>query len=121
MNHPHDEAIEALLRKEFDGPVSDEGFSERVMHRLRSDLSLTLSEDPPMVAIAVDARARVQPLLAEVTAMPCRGLVTLERTRQAASLRTSGTRIADRIGSRTPLGLSTCSAVLVGIVVTSHV
>jgi len=34
MNHPHDDAIEALLRKQFDGPVSDEGFSERVMQRL---------------------------------------------------------------------------------------
>ena len=34
MSHPNDDAIEALLRKQFDGPVSDEGFSERVMQRL---------------------------------------------------------------------------------------
>jgi len=34
MSHPHDDAIEALLRKQFDGPVRDEGFSERVMQRL---------------------------------------------------------------------------------------
>lgn len=34
MNHPHDDAIEALLRKQFDGPVPDDGFSEQVMQRL---------------------------------------------------------------------------------------
>lgn len=34
MNHPHDDAIEALLRKQFDGPVTDDGFSGRVMQRL---------------------------------------------------------------------------------------
>jgi hypothetical protein len=34
MSHQHDDAIEALLRKQFDGPVSDEGFSERVLRRL---------------------------------------------------------------------------------------
>ena len=34
MNDPHDEAIEALLRRQFEGVVPDEGFSERVMQRL---------------------------------------------------------------------------------------
>jgi len=34
MSHQHDDAIEALLRKQFDGPVSDDGFSERVMRLL---------------------------------------------------------------------------------------
>lgn len=34
MNHELDDAIEALLRKQFDGPVRDEGFSRRVMQRL---------------------------------------------------------------------------------------
>jgi len=34
MSHSNDDAIEALLRKQFDGPVADEGFSERVMGRL---------------------------------------------------------------------------------------
>lgn len=34
MNHPHDDAIEALLRQQFDGPVPDDGFSGRVMQRL---------------------------------------------------------------------------------------
>lgn len=34
MNDPSDDAIEALLRKQFDGPVPDAGFSDRVMQRL---------------------------------------------------------------------------------------
>jgi hypothetical protein len=34
MSHSHDDEIEALLRKQFDGPVPDDGFSERVMQRL---------------------------------------------------------------------------------------
>lgn len=34
MSEPTDDAIEALLRKQFAGPVRDEGFSERVMQNL---------------------------------------------------------------------------------------
>lgn len=34
MNDPHDDAIEALLRRQFEGPVADDGFSERVMQSL---------------------------------------------------------------------------------------
>lgn len=34
MNPRSDEAIEALLRAQFDGPVPDEGFSARVMQVL---------------------------------------------------------------------------------------
>lgn len=34
MNDVHDDQIEALLRRGFDGPVPDAGFSERVMRRL---------------------------------------------------------------------------------------
>lgn len=34
MNQSRDDAIEALLRKQFDGPVADEGFSQRLMQRL---------------------------------------------------------------------------------------
>ncbi|HET7663804.1 MAG TPA: hypothetical protein VFK31_09215 [Rhodanobacteraceae bacterium] len=34
MSCTQDDAIEALLRKQFDGPVSDEGFSQRLMERL---------------------------------------------------------------------------------------
>lgn len=34
MNPIHDEEIDALLRRSFDGPTADDGFSERVMQRL---------------------------------------------------------------------------------------
>ncbi|HEY3521147.1 MAG TPA: hypothetical protein VGK80_08915 [Rhodanobacteraceae bacterium] len=34
MNHDRNDAIEALLRKQFEGPVPDEGFSRRLMQRL---------------------------------------------------------------------------------------
>ncbi len=34
MNHPDDNEIEALLRTQFDGSVSDDGFSDRVMLQL---------------------------------------------------------------------------------------
>ncbi len=54
-----------------------EGFGAR--HRPRSDRSLTLSEDLPLVTIAVDERARIEPLAATVAALAGTGLVTLER------------------------------------------
>jgi hypothetical protein len=34
MSHLQDDAIEALLQKQFNGPTPDEGFSDRVMQRL---------------------------------------------------------------------------------------
>lgn len=34
MNPSRDDATDALLRRQFDGPVTDEGFSQRLMHRL---------------------------------------------------------------------------------------
>ena len=34
MNHSDDNEIEALLRKQLEGPTPDNGFSDRVMQRL---------------------------------------------------------------------------------------
>lgn len=48
---------------------------------LRTDESLTLSEDPPLVVEAVDTRAKIDALLDPVLAIKQRGLVTLERIR----------------------------------------
>ncbi|MFV0494056.1 DUF190 domain-containing protein [Mycobacterium sp.] len=48
---------------------------------LRSDESLSLSEDPPVVVAAVDVEPRIRALVDDVTAMTGRGLVTLERAR----------------------------------------
>jgi PII-like signaling protein len=56
-----------------------EGFGIR--HRLRTQRFLTLSEDLPLVAVAVDERTRIEELLPEVTELLGGGLVTLERAR----------------------------------------
>jgi PII-like signaling protein len=48
---------------------------------LRTDRLLTLSEDLPLVSVAVDTRTRIEQALAEVTALRFNGLVTLERAR----------------------------------------
>jgi len=49
--------------------------------RLRTDRLLTLSEDLPVVAIAVDEADRIEALLERVLAIRRHGLVTLERAR----------------------------------------
>lgn len=56
-----------------------EGFG--VKHHLRSDRLLTLSEDLPLVSVAVDTRRRIEAALTEVKQLRFDGLVTLERAR----------------------------------------
>jgi PII-like signaling protein len=56
-----------------------EGFGAK--HHLRTDRLLTLSEDLPLVAVAVDARERIERAHREVMALRFDGLVTLERAR----------------------------------------
>ncbi|HTZ88332.1 MAG TPA: DUF190 domain-containing protein, partial [Solirubrobacteraceae bacterium] len=56
-----------------------EGFG--LKHRLRTDRILTLSEDLPLVSVAVDTRLRIESLLDEVVAIKRHGLITLERAR----------------------------------------
>jgi PII-like signaling protein len=51
-----------------------------VKHHLHTDRLLTLSEDLPMVSVAVDERARIEGALGEVVALSGEGLITLERT-----------------------------------------
>jgi PII-like signaling protein len=50
-------------------------------HQLRSDLLLSMSEDPPIAVAAVDTADRIAPLADQVVAMTTRGLITLERAR----------------------------------------
>ncbi len=57
-----------------------EGFGR--LHHLRTDRLLSLSEDAPVVSIAVDRRTRIEALLDPVREITRRGLITLERTRQ---------------------------------------
>jgi PII-like signaling protein len=56
-----------------------EGFGLR--HHLRTDRLLTLSEDLPVVTVAVDERERILAAVPEVERLMARGLVTLERAR----------------------------------------
>lgn len=54
-----------------------EGFGGH--QRMRTDRLLSLSEDLPVVSVAVDTRDRIQAALAEVNELSFAGLVTLER------------------------------------------
>jgi PII-like signaling protein len=54
-------------------------------HQLRSDLLLSMSEDPPIAVAAVDTADRIAPLADQVVAMTTRGLITLERARLGGS------------------------------------
>jgi len=66
----HEIATSILLR-------GIEGFGAR--HRLRTDRSLTLSEDLPLIAVAVDSRPRIQEVLEPTARLLSAGLVTRER------------------------------------------
>lgn len=68
----HQIASSVLLR-------GTEGFG--LKHHLRTDRSLTLSEDLPLVAIAVDRRPRIEAVLGATFNLNRPGLVTLERAR----------------------------------------
>ncbi|MFI5005139.1 MAG: DUF190 domain-containing protein [Solirubrobacterales bacterium] len=56
-----------------------EGFGR--LHHLHTDRLLSLSEDLPVVSIAVDRRERIEATLERVLAVKRRGLITLERAR----------------------------------------
>jgi PII-like signaling protein len=56
-----------------------EGFGAK--HHLHTDRLLTLSEDLPLVSVAVDTRERIEAALADVNQLRFQGLVTLERAR----------------------------------------
>jgi len=68
----HEIAASILLR-------GTEGFG--LKHHLRTDRSLSLSEDLPMVAVAVDTRQRIEELLGPALALNRTGLVTVEGAR----------------------------------------
>ena len=65
----HEIAASILLR-------GTEGFG--LKHHLRTDRSLSLSEDLPLVAVAVDTRPRIEAVLGPALALTRTGLVTVE-------------------------------------------
>jgi PII-like signaling protein len=77
-----DALLDLYGRKEVEVSVmlrGAEGFG--LKHHLRTDRQLTLSEDLPLVSVAVDTRARIESLLPEVIEVKRHGLITLERAR----------------------------------------
>jgi PII-like signaling protein len=68
----HEIAASILLR-------GAEGFG--LKHHLRTDRSLTLSEDLPLIAVAVDTRSCIETVLPQTIQLNRTGLVTLERAR----------------------------------------
>jgi PII-like signaling protein len=73
-----------------------QGFGAK--QHLHTDRLLTLSEDLPLVSVAVDVRERVESALPEVMALHGDGLVTLERARLVTGPLTAGAAVGDRSG-----------------------
>jgi PII-like signaling protein len=71
-------------------------------HHLRTDRLLTLSEDLPMISVAVDTRLRIEAALPELRELTTKGLVTLERARLITE-RLHSADVADRTGEHTKL------------------
>ena len=92
-----------------------EGFGLR--HHLRTDSSLSLSEDLPAVAVAFDTAARIEQLHPEVRALVSRGFVSVtpagtepaELADATAVRLTVYLRRQDRIGGR-PAHVAVCAA-----------
>lgn len=79
-----------------------EGFG--IKHQLHTQRMLTLSEDLPLVAVAVDAPERIRALLGEVRSVVTEGLVTLERARVVTELGAAA-RLPDDLRDATKLTL----------------
>ncbi|HTD58054.1 MAG TPA: DUF190 domain-containing protein [Solirubrobacteraceae bacterium] len=81
-----DELLDIHARHEVHASIllrGIQGFGGK--HRLRTDRLLTLSEDLPLVSVAIDVPARIEALLADVSAIGDEGLMTLERTRMGGA------------------------------------
>jgi PII-like signaling protein len=93
-----DALLELYGRREIAASIllrGTEGFG--LKHHLRTDGSLTLSEDLPLIAVAVDTRPRIEAVLAQTIQLNRTGLVTLERARLLTE--TTGALSADLTGT----------------------
>jgi PII-like signaling protein len=77
-----------------------EGFGH--LHHRHTDRLLSLSEDLPVVSIAVDRRQRIESLLEVVLEVKRRGLITLERARMLTG-DLNAVRLPDSLGEATKL------------------
>jgi PII-like signaling protein len=91
----HEIAVSALLR-------GVEGFGHK--HQLRTDSSLSLSEDLPAVAIAVDTADRIATVRTEITAIAAGGLVTVAPIGTGAAAAASGARLTVYLGRSDRIG-----------------
>jgi PII-like signaling protein len=77
-----DELLDLYERAQLEASIllrGVQGFGMR--HHLRTDRLLTLSEDLPVVSVAVDVRERIEAIFDEAVALHPKGLVTIERAR----------------------------------------
>ncbi len=77
-----DDLLDLYEQREIESSIllrGIEGFGRE--HGIHTDMLLTLSEDLPVVSVAVDTRAKIDALLPEIQAMNHPGLLTLERAR----------------------------------------
>lgn len=77
-----DELLDIYERREVRASVllrGVQGFGAK--HRKRSDRLLTLSEDLPLVSVAIDTRERIEGLAEEIGTIGYEGLISLERAR----------------------------------------
>ncbi|HEX7739130.1 MAG TPA: DUF190 domain-containing protein [Marmoricola sp.] len=74
-------------------------------HHLRSDQTLTMSEDPSVVVVATDLRSRLEPLLPAITALQPRGMLTVERARSIRG-REVPPALPDGLGEATKLTIA---------------
>jgi PII-like signaling protein len=77
-----------------------EGFGAK--RHPRTDMSLTLSEDLPLIAVAVDTRSRIEPLVEPTARITGTGLVTLERARLLAG-DIEAVRLSEQVHEETKL------------------
>jgi PII-like signaling protein len=77
-----------------------EGFGR--LHHMHTDRLLTLSEDLPVVSVAIDRRERIESTLQSVLQIKRRGLITLERARLLSG-EIGRPRLPERLGEATKL------------------
>ncbi|MGK2868926.1 MAG: DUF190 domain-containing protein [Mycobacterium sp.] len=73
-------------------------------HTVRSDRSLSASEDLPVAVVAVDTAERIMGLAGPVVSRTARGIVTLERARPAGTTAAGSTKLTLYVGRRTRIG-----------------
>lgn len=97
-----EEMVEMFARRELATSVVLRGIAGfGPSHLARTDRSLTLSEDPPAVLIAVDGAQAIPAVADEVAAMISRGVVTLQHDRAQAGPRAdTAARLSVYLGRR---------------------